>query len=185
MNVGWHINLEKNTVKITSAVALELYKCGAQVCFAWEDECNFPMLEGIIYDGKLVFNSDHMEHMDYVWEDAIQEVLKKHRVKGDICFSSNDGDNRGQKWGYRFDGEGGMVELKGKAIYSEVPKPKRAKRAPRSWRAGVQATIDAEGFDYAFTHYSDFSEVKDKEFQKRLKAFVKAYGELHDYVFAK
>src|SRR5579863_3880705 len=69
------------------------------------------MLGGIINDGKLVFNYDHMEHMDYVWESEVLEVLCKYEVSGDICFTSHDGDNAGQEWGYRFDGHGGQVDL--------------------------------------------------------------------------
>ncbi len=186
--MGWHINLVKNTVKINSGVALDLYNCGADVCFSWEEECDFPMLGGIIYDGKLVFNPDHMEHMDYVWQPEVLAVLKKHRVKGDICFSSNDGDNKGQKWGYRFDGEGGMVELKGQAnAWSEVGK-KRAKKAakdkphPKDPILEVRACVENEGFDYAFRHYSDFSQVKDKKFHALRKAYVKAAEALEKFI---
>ncbi len=187
--MGWHINLERNTVKIDSGVALDLYRCGADVCFSWEEECSFPMLEGIIYGGKLVFNSDHMEHMDYVWQPEVLAVLKKHRVKGDVCFSSNDGDNKGQRWGYRFDGEGGMVELKGaKGAWLEVGAKKRAKKAakskphPKDPLAEVRACVENEGFDYAFRFYSAFAQVKDKEFHALREAYVAAAKALEDYI---
>lgn len=186
--MGWHINLEKNTVKIDSAIALDLYNCGADVCFCWEDECDFPMLGGIIYGGKLVFNSDHMEHMDYVWQPEVLAVLKKHKVKGDICFSSNDGDNRGQRWGYRFDGEGNMIELKGKkGEWEEVGKKPSKKAAkskphPKDPMIEVRQCVEKEGFDYAFRHYSDFSQVKSKEFHALRKAYVKAARALEKFV---
>lgn len=109
--MGWHIHLVLNTVKIDSEIALALYKCDAQVRFAWEQECSFPMLEGIINNGKLVFNYDHLEHMDYVWEPEVLEVLCKFKVQGDVCFTSHDGDNAGESWGYHFDGKGNQTDL--------------------------------------------------------------------------
>jgi hypothetical protein len=42
--------------------------------------------------------------------------------------------------------------------------------------------IDWEGFDYCFTDYSSWSEIKDKEFQKLRKAYVKARKAFADYV---
>jgi hypothetical protein len=190
--MGWHINLVKNTVKITSEIALALYNCEADVCCAWQDECSFPMLEGVIYDGKLVFNPDHMEHMDYLHEGQVQRVLKCFKVKGDVCFSSDDGDNRGQSWGYRFDGEGGMTLLKGSREFSESGKgkPRKAskkgtakpKKAKKDRMEGVRACIESEGFDYAFRHYSSFDDVKDKNFHALREAYVRAAQALEDYV---
>ena len=114
--MGWNIKCVKNSVKINSQIATALYNCGAPVCFSWQEECavDWPLLPAIIYDGELVFNPDHQEHMDYVWQKEVMQVLKDFKIKGDICFSSDEGDNKGQRWGYRFDGEGGMVELIGK-----------------------------------------------------------------------
>jgi hypothetical protein len=46
----------------------------------------------------------------------------------------------------------------------------------------VRATIDNEGFDYAFRNYHDFSEVKDEKFHKLRKAYLEAYKDLAEYV---
>jgi hypothetical protein len=46
----------------------------------------------------------------------------------------------------------------------------------------VRATIENEGFDYAFRHYSDFSEVKDARFHRLRKAYEKAANALEEYV---
>jgi hypothetical protein len=188
--MSWRINLIKNTVKINSKIALELYQSDAQIVSAWQDECTFPDLEGIISGENLVFNPDHMEHMDYIWEDEILNVLKRNRVEGDICFSSNDGDNKCKKWGYRFDGQGGMKNLKGKEIFEEkVKSPKKntkmkAERQTKSVHplADVRFVIDNEGFDYAFRNYSDFPEIKDKKFHVLRKAYVLAAEALANYV---
>ena len=46
----------------------------------------------------------------------------------------------------------------------------------------VVACVENEGFDYAFRHYSDFEEVKDKEFHRLRSAYVKAAEELAEYL---
>jgi hypothetical protein len=42
--------------------------------------------------------------------------------------------------------------------------------------------IDMEGFDYTFTCYSDWKEVKDRKFQRLREAYVKAAAALEKYV---
>lgn len=46
----------------------------------------------------------------------------------------------------------------------------------------VLDTIENEGFDYAFRHYSCFSEIKDEEFHKLRVAYVQAAEDLADYI---
>lgn len=46
----------------------------------------------------------------------------------------------------------------------------------------VLNTIENEGFAYAFFGYSDFDEIKDKEFHKLRLAFVEAGHKLAEYV---
>lgn len=108
--MGWFINEGENTVKITKKCAEELFAAQEYENELWYD------LEDVAYEGKLIFNSDHMEHMDWIANyDHLAAVLKKNKVKGRICFESHEGDNAGAYWGYEFDGKGGMVELVGKA----------------------------------------------------------------------
>ena len=47
----------------------------------------------------------------------------------------------------------------------------------------VRHKIEYEGFDYALTSYSSWGEVKDKEFHKLRKAYVKAKEALEAYIF--
>ena len=42
-----------------------------------------------------------------------------------------------------------------------------------------------EGFDYCFEDYSDWKNIKDKEFQKLKKAYIKAKKDLNDYIHEK
>ena len=110
----WSIEVIENTVEITKKCQKELWKAHKKSADDfWEDE------EDVIYEGKLGFNSDHMEHMDYMWNDYVQEVLKKNKAKGDICFGSLEGDDSGSFWGYRFDGKGGMTDLEGTIQWAE------------------------------------------------------------------
>lgn len=46
----------------------------------------------------------------------------------------------------------------------------------------VRDTIENEGFEYAFIHYSDFKHIKDEEFHKLREAFEKARNELAEFL---
>lgn len=46
----------------------------------------------------------------------------------------------------------------------------------------VIATIENEGFDYAFAHYSDFEEIGDEKFHQIRKEYLKIRQELMDYI---
>lgn len=46
----------------------------------------------------------------------------------------------------------------------------------------IRETVDQEGFDYAFTGYSSFEEIKDKEFHRLREAYLKAQKELAEYI---
>lgn len=71
-------------------------------------------------NGRLIFSPDSMENMDYLsLYDEVIKVLKRYDAEGDICFGSLEGDNAGQFWGYRFDGQGGMKKLEGKLVWKE------------------------------------------------------------------
>jgi hypothetical protein len=138
--MGWRINEVKNEVVINKEIAYELFG-HEDACIVWD--FGEPVSEDDIMDygvaftdqdgaTRLHFNCDHMEHMDFLHMEWVQDILKKHKVKGDICFSSDDGDNAGDAWGYRFDGEGGMVLLTAERTWVEVvPKPKKTKKAKK------------------------------------------------------
>jgi D-mannonate dehydratase len=113
----WNIACIKNEVEIDEKIAKALLKCGADVCYSWNAETD-PLAYNVGFkdeDGKyrLFFNADHFEHMDFVYEKQVLDVLRENKVKGDICFGSLEGDNQGRFWGYRFDGQGGMLKLTG------------------------------------------------------------------------
>jgi len=46
----------------------------------------------------------------------------------------------------------------------------------------VTDTVDQEGFDYAFTGYSEFKEVKDEKFHELRRDYLKAADELASYL---
>ena len=115
--MSWSIGETVNTVHISKKCAEELF--GAQN----EDEIWYSPKD-VAPNGTVTFNSDHQEHMDWLSSgDKLVAILKKHKVKGDICFGSLEGDNDGQFWGYRFDGKGGMKFLAGRVVYEEERTP--------------------------------------------------------------
>lgn len=46
----------------------------------------------------------------------------------------------------------------------------------------IQNTIENEGFDYAFRHYSDFDEIEDEKFHALRIAYVDAAEALGEYL---
>lgn len=113
--MSWSIGIIENTVKVSQKCAKELFESQEEGTDIW-----YSQEEVTGTKGKLTFNQDHMEWMDWLANnDTLVGVLKKHKVKGDICFGSVEGDNAGEFWGYRFDGNGGMIELKGTVVYQE------------------------------------------------------------------
>ena len=97
----WQIHLIKNEPEISVACAKEIRR-------ATKAEYS-----NTIVDNKLNFDSDNYEHMDFCQNEKIQKILKKHKIKGDICFLDAEGSSELQMWGYRFDGNGNMEHLSG------------------------------------------------------------------------
>jgi len=107
----------RNTVKVNAKVAKQIFEATSDGEYNdYFDEDGDDVTE----DGKLYFNPDAMEHQDYLSDERVQNVLKEAKVKGDVCFGDTESSEEGSFWGYRFDGEGGMVELVGDITWSEV-----------------------------------------------------------------
>jgi hypothetical protein len=87
--MGWYINLVKNDLTLSSKAEAAINAISSDIGASAKD-------------GKLVFKRDHLEHMDYMWQEKVRQVLSANKVSGEVCFSSSDGDNKGQAWGYRY-----------------------------------------------------------------------------------
>ena len=118
--MGWYISEAENTVALTDECIDELFeKRDTFYCMDWDDR------DSIFWTNRggtklLYFSEDHMEHMDYLANnEKIIEIMQKHNLRGDICFESVEGDNAGDKWGYRFDGKGGFKNLRGVTAWEE------------------------------------------------------------------
>lgn len=121
--MAWNICLIENTIVVTRGIAADLYaaqQAGKTLCCPWENENEIINWHPIRPKGVLHFEYDHMEHMDFLWDAKIQEILKQHEVEGVVKFGSLEGDNEGKFWGYEFDGKGGLVELKGTIEWSRA-----------------------------------------------------------------
>jgi hypothetical protein len=104
--MGWNIDLDVNTLKFPSREA-------AEEVVSWGDENGFCWNPVEDVDGWLVDfdDQDAMEHMDILWDENIQEIILRHGAVGDICFSSSEGDDAGEEWGYRFTKNGEVKKL--------------------------------------------------------------------------
>ncbi len=111
--MSWSIVNLVNTVEVPSKCVRELFDKQEYDGQIWYSK------DSVVCNGKLVFNPDHLEHMDYVNNKNVLGVLKKYKVKGEICFGSLEGDNKGSFWGYSFDGKGNVKKLEGKIQWIE------------------------------------------------------------------
>lgn len=48
----------------------------------------------------------------------------------------------------------------------------------------VRNTVDEDGFDYAFLHYSNFEYVTDQKFHQLRQAYIEAHRALAKYIGA-
>ena len=93
-----------NTLRISTECALDLYKA-VKKFYLFDDP------EDVTHKGLLNI-SDNARLKDNMLRDRdIQNVLKKHKVEGQVLFGIKD--ESPSLWGYNFDGQGGMQELKG------------------------------------------------------------------------
>lgn len=97
----------KNTLKITEECADDLYKLDIGV---------FDDRSDVSYDGLLYFNQEHMEHMDYLWQANVQEVLSNHKASGVVMFGCLEDPDK-MFWGYDFE-NGEMTHLKGEVEWT-------------------------------------------------------------------
>ncbi len=106
--MGWHISNLVNTVKVS--------KKAAKAINEWAEKEIYE--EEVVRGSKLYFNPDHLEHMDFLWQDGFEELAKELKLNGEVCFGSLEGDNEGEFWGYRFK-DGVMTKLSGKLVWDE------------------------------------------------------------------
>lgn len=106
--MGWQIAELKNTVKISKAAEKEITEWAQKTID----------IDDVVYNGKLYFNPDYMEHMDFLWQEGFDEIAEKFKLNGEVCFGSLDGDNAGEFWGYRFT-KGKMTFLTGEISWVE------------------------------------------------------------------
>jgi hypothetical protein len=178
--MAWSIAEEINTVVITKAAAKRLFKAQEYEGEIWDSVEEIYSYGG--RDGKdeglLGFNPDHMEHMDYLWNEHIQEALKKEKVKGVVAFGDHEGDSKGEYWGYSFDGAGGMKKLSKKEVLKILageeeeapkPKPKKKKRGAKKNLLSLERIndiIEMEGLAYSIQNYVSAEEIADPELRQ-------------------
>jgi hypothetical protein len=107
--MSWQIGVKENTLKITKECFAELEKWGENEGHSLYHKQN----------GTIAFDSDAMEHMDFISDDDVRCIIVKHGGLGDVVFMSAEGDNRGAIWGYRFK-KGKCVSLNAVVTYEEV-----------------------------------------------------------------
>lgn len=110
--MSWSIGLLENTVKLSKKGFKALAGTKTMVYDYEHSYASFSVGEN-----RITFSEDDREYMDWMCHQDVQEVLKEHKASGRALFGSLEGDNDGLFWGYDFDGEGGMKELKGTLVW--------------------------------------------------------------------
>lgn len=105
--MGWSIALIQNTVVVPEeermAVAKKLIKVTDKFWDVDETISGVDAMNAVFYGGKLEFDGDDMEHMDYVTgNDEACAALAAAGATGRLTFGSLEGDNRGTFWGVEF-----------------------------------------------------------------------------------
>lgn len=118
--MSWQIAVIENTLKIDKKTAKQLFKLSHGSC----DDIWWREQDVMDRNGYITFNSDHMEHMDFLRLKGYQAILEKNEVKGQVRFGSLDGDNFGKFWGYSFDGDKDMSLLEGELKWHVVEESK-------------------------------------------------------------
>ena len=119
--MSWKIQLIENTVKIQKKCALQLFNFNKSIgyaIYAWE------FLDEVLDQGYIYFSEEDNEHMDYLSQyEEIIKILCSNNVRGDICFCSHEGDNKGICWKHSFDGLGRYKRFEGKIqmVFDDLP----------------------------------------------------------------
>lgn len=113
--MSWAIHVVTNTVRVTAKVGQDLLRAAGD---SVEDLGWYSIDDDIVHGGRLIFKPDLGEHMDYVGgEKFVRDVLKKHKVDGDICFLDPYSNGQGlTMYGYRFK-KGVLTHLKGSVSF--------------------------------------------------------------------
>lgn len=117
--MGWQVNVLENTVTFEGhVVAEQLQDYLSQEHDVTVNEPN--------KDGKyeLDFDSEAMEHIDYMLDDEVQKLLKDGRANGRVCFGQVEGDGGPSQWGYEFE-NGEMFVLNAKITWVRQEKKKK------------------------------------------------------------
>jgi len=151
--MAWNVALLENTIEINETIANDLFALqedGKISSWPWHDVASVIVWRGT----KLDFNPDHMEHMDFLWEEKIQEVLCRHNIKGIVKFGDLESSQQGEFWGYEFDGKGGMKKLKGNLqwindcnVSTKDPCPECGEPMKDKW-SGIECTSCPYWFCY-------------------------------------
>ena len=114
--MGWRIYCIENTVKVTPECQEELFM--TQLYDAVDPDAGgefWECLEDVV-DGDdermIYFNPDHAEHMNWLTNRHLLNVLLKHKVAGTVKFADLEGGKSPAFWGYSFDGKGNVSMLK-------------------------------------------------------------------------
>lgn len=111
--MSWRVDVVECDVKIQKKSIKK-----ANIELLANDGNQYFFYEAIDDYGYLLLNEDAQEWIDVFQHDPdLLKIFLKFNPKGKLLFSSEEGDNKGDKWGYEFDGKGNVKFVSGKYVW--------------------------------------------------------------------
>jgi len=113
--MSWKVHCFENTLRLTKKCAKELFKAQEYSDEYGDSEGGDVWYSvGDVTCGEFAyFNPDHSEHIDWIQDSRLLEILLKHKVKGFVSFADFEGGGGNEIWRWEFDGQGNVKQLKG------------------------------------------------------------------------
>jgi hypothetical protein len=120
--MSWSIEILDNTAVVPedkrAEVAAIIVEQAGEAFYDYAECTDEEKVNAVFYKGKFNFNSDDMEHMDYLTADHTTLLaVAAAGTEGRICFGSLEGDNAGDFWGVEF-ASGHYRRLTGEIIWT-------------------------------------------------------------------
>jgi hypothetical protein len=149
----------------------------------YENKNRKPHLGLLNFEGD-TFRAYKLGISDYVIVDDTHEIIEFTNTKG-IIYIMNGGKSLTTSYGrtYTIPNEHENARPSDEQLRSflGLASLEQEEDDLELWES-VQYRMDAEGFDYCFESYSHWDEIKDEEFHRLRKEFLRTMEELRNYI---
>jgi hypothetical protein len=149
----------------------------------YENRSGKPYLGLLNFEGD-TFRAYKLDTSEYVIVDDTHEIIEYTNTKG-IIYIMNGGKSLTTSYGrtYTIPNEHENARPSDEQLrkFLGLASLKQEEVDLEKWES-VQYRMDEEGFDYCFESYSHWDEIKDEEFHRLRKEFLRTMEELRNYI---